>query len=232
MTESTDGDFDVAEAYAATTPDDHRELYRKWADTYESGFIASRGYIYHERVAELFVERVGAVPRRGAVVLDGAVLDVGCGTGIVGEALVSLGITAIDGIDISPEMIEKAAAKSTDADPVYRAFIEADLTQPIAIASDSYVGVISVGTFTLGHVGPEALAELFRVGAPGCVYALGINRAHFVERGFETQLDAAVAAAVITPYELTEIRMYQNDGDEHSTDTAFVARFAKTGGLG
>lgn len=216
------GDFDVAEAYEAKTPEQNRELYRKWADTYESGFITNRGYIYHERVAELYVEQLGEQK------LDGPTLDVGCGTGIVGEALAGLGVDTIDGIDISPEMIEHAAAKVRgDGAKVYNQFVEADLTQEIGIADAAYAGVISVGTFTIGHVGPEALSELFRVGAPGAHYAFGINKAHFVERGFEARLDQAVNDGTISPYELTEIRMYENDSDEHSADTAYVARFTR-----
>lgn len=217
------GDFDVVEAYAAKTPAENRELYRKWADTYESGFITSRGYVYHERVAELFVERLGDQP------LGGPTLDVGCGTGIVGEALAKLGVGAIEGIDISPDMIGHAASKTrADGSAVYAGFTEADLTKTVDLADATYAGVISVGTFTIGHVGPEALSELFRVGRPGAHYAFGINREHFVDRGFEARLDQAVSDGTITPYELAEIRMYENDVDDYSTDTAYVARFAKS----
>ena len=31
------GDFDLADAYAVETPEDNRNLYARWADTYESG---------------------------------------------------------------------------------------------------------------------------------------------------------------------------------------------------
>lgn len=218
MTQDEQRPFDVAEAYVVKSPAENRDLYRQWADTYESGFITNRGYVYHEKVAELFATNGGGGP----------VLDVGCGTGIVGEALATHGVNPIDGIDISPDMMEKARAKTSGSGAaVYRNFVEADLTQTIPIGSGTYTGVISVGTFTLGHVGPEALAELFRVGAAGAHYTFGINRAHFTERGFERHLDAAVADGTISPYELTEIRMYENEGDEHSTDTAFVAQFVR-----
>lgn len=212
-------EFDVAEAYEAKGPDENRELYRRWADTYESGFITNRGYVYHERVAALFVDRGGSGP----------VLDVGCGTGIVGEALATHGISPIDGIDISPDMMAKAAEKTHDGVGVYRSFVEADLTKAIDVPSRAYTAVISVGTFTIGHVGPEAFAELFRVGAPGARYCFGINRAHFADRGFEAHLDEAVAAGTIGAYDLTEIRMYEVDGtDEHSADTALVAQFMRS----
>ena len=34
--------------------------------------------------------------------------------------------------------------------------IEADLTEPIALADDRYAGIVSAGTFTHGHLGPAA----------------------------------------------------------------------------
>ena len=40
-----DGDFDLADAYAVETPDDNRDLYARWAATYESAFIADNGYV-------------------------------------------------------------------------------------------------------------------------------------------------------------------------------------------
>ncbi len=42
-----DGDFDLADAYAVETPDDNRNLYARWADSYESGFIKENAYQYH-----------------------------------------------------------------------------------------------------------------------------------------------------------------------------------------
>jgi len=211
-------DFDVEEAYVVKTPAENRDLYERWADTYESGFINNRGYVYHERVAQIFVERGG----------QGPVLDVGCGTGIVGEALAALGAQDVDGFDITPAMLAHAATKeTTDGTKVYRSLIEGDLLAPLDLATGSYAGIISVGTFTLGHVGPAAIDELIRIGAPGATYALGINRAHFTERGFEAKLDEIVAAGSIDNYELVEIRMYEVDADEHSADTAFVAVFTR-----
>lgn len=211
-------DFDVEDAYVKKTPAQNRDLYERWASTYESGFINNRGYVYHERVAQVFVDHGG----------QGPVLDIGCGTGIVGEALAALGVAAIDGVDITPAMLERAKAKTISDGPVYRELLEADLTQTLDIASGSYAGVISVGTFTVGHVGPEAIDELVRVGRSGAIYALGINRAHFTERGFDTKLDAIVAAGLIGAYDLIEIRMYEVDSDEYSADTAFVVVFTRT----
>jgi ubiquinone/menaquinone biosynthesis C-methylase UbiE len=59
-------------------------------------------------------------------------------------------------------MLEKARAKG-----IYTTLKRGDMTQPLGISDDTYDAAISVGTFTCGHVGPEALDELIRVTKPG-----------------------------------------------------------------
>ena len=43
------------------------------------------------------------------------VIEGGCGTGVTGAELVPLGVPVIDGIDISPEMLAKAAVKTHES---------------------------------------------------------------------------------------------------------------------
>ena len=42
---------------------------------------------------------------------DASILDLGCGTGLVGEHLHRHGYTNIDGLDLSPELLQVAQAK-------------------------------------------------------------------------------------------------------------------------
>lgn len=194
-------------AYSLETPEDNRALYGRWADTYEADFIAPRGYVYHHHVAALFAREQ---PERA-----GATLDVGCGTGIVGVALGELGFSVIDGLDLSPEMLAKSEEKG-----VYRTLVEADLTAAIPLADDVYDGVVSVGTFTHGHVGPAAIAELIRVAAPGARFALGINAEHFEAHGFAAEFDALVSAGRISPPTFEHVRIYESGTDDHADDHA------------
>lgn len=169
-------DVGLEEAYAVDGPDANRELYASWAATYETGFVVESRYVYHQQVAAVFLDNLDAY--------DQPVLDVGCGTGVVGEELVRLGVSVIDGVDISPEMLAKAQDKAYRHRPVYRTLVEADLTGPIEIANNSYDGIVSAGAFTHGHLGPQSLSELLRVARPGATCAIGINSAHFEEFGF------------------------------------------------
>lgn len=200
-------DFGLEEAYSVDGPDDNRALYKAWAATYD-GFLEQNRYIYARQVAELF--------SRQSPAQAGPVLDIGCGTGVVGEALRLLGVGMIDGLDISPEMMAEARQRTgPDGSSIYRRLIEADLTGPLDLPSDSYAGIVSAGTFTHGHVGPDALSELPRIAQPGSVCSIGINAAHFDAHGFRDHLDRYSAEGVIGGLELVLRPMYEDaDGSE------------------
>ena len=209
-------EFGLDEAYAVETPEDNRRLYAAWAATYEDSFVAAEAYVYHRRVAEIFCS--AAVPD------DGAVLDVGCGTGIVGVELLQLGISVIDGIDISPEMLAEAERKG-----VYRRLIEADLTATVDLPDGAYAGLVSAGTFTHGHLGPDALDELLRIARPGACAAIGINAAHFEDLGFRRKLDGCREVGIIDGYELVAAPIYAGDPGDDLDRLAWVAVFTAAG---
>lgn len=220
----------LADAYALKTPADSRRLYARWAATYESEFVALNRYVIPDRVAEVFADVARDVAGGGA---EGPVLDVGCGTGLLGVALVrdAAGEGAewmIDGVDISPEMLAVAATKMRpDGRRLYRHLIEADLTASVDIADGSYAGVLSSGTFTHGHLGPDALSELIRFGRSGAIFAIGINAEHFAAMGFADQLAKESAAGTITDLDPRSVDMYL-PGSEHVGATAIVAVFRRT----
>lgn len=206
--------FDLDDAYAVRTPEDNRRLYGAWADSYESGFVEAKRYVYHRRVAELFV--AGTSP-------SGPVLDVGCGTGIVGAELREHGLTVIDGIDISPEMLELARLKQDRGGrAVYRNLINADLTSSLPLADRGYAGLVSAGTFTHGHLGPGALAELLRVAASGARLAIGVNAAHWIDAGFPAWWDAAVARERIAQYRIETVPVYEDSDPANLDDYSHI----------
>lgn len=207
------------DAYSLETPDDNRRLYRSWASTYESDFMVNHGYVYPARVVAVFAAR--ATPD------DQPVLDVGCGTG-VGAVDLAAAVNerwVVDGLDISPEMLGVAGEKADDEGPLYRSLIEADLTTSLDIGDAEYGSVMSAGTFTHGHVGPEAVAELIRIIRPGGLLCLGINSEHYGSRGFDRMFEAHAEAGRIEPHELEQIDMYDapSGAHEHADDTALVA---------
>ena len=200
---------DVTAAYALRTPEDSVRLYRDWAGTYEDGFAAEQDYVYPQRLAEFYAAE--ADPGE-------PVLDVGAGTGLVGRALRTLGVETVDGLDISPDMLEVARARGG-----YRALIEADVTRPLSIADGAYGGLVSAGTFTHGHVGPDPLPELLRTVAEGARITLGVNAAHFEAEGFAAAFDRLAAEGLITPVRYVEIPVYGPRATHaHKHDTALI----------
>lgn len=205
---------DLHAAFALRSPDDCLRLYRDWAATYDASFAAEMEYRLPAHVAGAFVAAGGTGP----------VLDVGAGTGLLAEALRGLGCKAeIDGIDLSPPMLARARGKG-----IYRSLIEADVTRPLPLQG-GYRGIVSSGTFTHGHVGPEALGPMLAVAAPGALFALSINLRVWTAAGFDTAL--AALGGQVRDMQMIEVAIYgaaaaRLDPD-HADDRAMIVLFRK-----
>ncbi|SDE32022.1 class I SAM-dependent DNA methyltransferase [Ruegeria marina] len=204
---------DLTAAYGLKTPDDNRKLYAEWAGDYDDGFAAREDYQLPMHTARAFVAAGG----------QGPVLDVGAGTGLCGAVLSGFGVGPLDATDISAEMLAQAMRKD-----IYRDAIEADLNLGIPVPRDSYSGVVSSGTFTHGHLGPEVLHALLRVARPGAQFAISINAAHFVEKGFDFAL-RRMAQGQIENLKLPQVRIYGDlAAGPHKDDMAYIALFEKS----
>jgi predicted TPR repeat methyltransferase len=202
-------------AYSLKSPEDSKRLYAKWAQTYDREFADHMGYALPSRVADTFVSVVGSEK-------IGRVLDVGAGTGLVGQRLAAHGLVRIDALDISVEMLAVAASKGC-----YNAMIEGDLMGCLPIAADTYDFIISAGTFTHGHVDAAALDELLRITKPGALFCLSINSAYFVLAGFEAAF--ARLAGRIHDLELRPVQFYlEGATGPHAKDHGVIALFRKS----
>ncbi|MCY4395132.1 MAG: methyltransferase domain-containing protein [Rhodospirillaceae bacterium] len=172
-------------AYEARTTDETRDLYDRWAETYDTELIDENDYAQPLRCAEMLsrylTDRLAQI------------LDVGCGTGLSGAALSEAGYRTIDGCDLSPGMLAKARGTG-----VYRRLFEADLNVPPLDAGDgAYGAAAAVGVFSFSHVQPDALDDILRVLAPGAPLIIGLNE-HFYDEGTLTgKLDVLNAAGRI-----------------------------------
>jgi SAM-dependent methyltransferase len=205
------GKPDLEAAYSLSSPDDNRKLYRDWAATYDEDFARRGGYRFPCLIAEAFKQAGGTGP----------VIDIGCGTGLVADYLPT--DLEIDGLDISPEMLTEAARKGR-----YRDLIEADLTRSLAIPDTAYGGLTSAGTFTHGHVGPDALWELMRILRSGSVCAISGNPAFFEKAKFGETFDKLVDQGIISHPEITEEPIYDKSAsppEGHENDIGYVIVF-------
>lgn len=201
-------DYDLDKAYEIDGAEDARALYGRWAETYDDSFGEGWGYIAPREIAQLF---------RAEMSGDEPVLDIGAGTGLLAEHLPDL---TVDAIDITPEMLEKARAKG-----IYRDLYEGDLLQPLSFADSTYGGVISCGTFTHGHVGPECLPELLRITRPGALFVCGTIAPVLDGARFGSVLAQLVARGRIEPVRFQEIAIYEGQDHPHAKDRGLVMVF-------
>ena len=160
------------DAYSLKTPEDSIKLYKKWAKTYDQDFALNSNYLSPKKISIFF--------NKHAKNTDTPILDVGAGTGLVGEFLFRIGNKKIIGIDISSEMLEQAKLKGC-----YSSLMEVDVTKKIPLKNNSIGAIVSAGTFTHGHVGPDAFDELLRITKPGGLFVLSINSKVFIKGGFQ-----------------------------------------------
>ena len=219
MRDDSDPIINLEDAYALQTPEDNLALYRKWASTYDSDFAQRNKYVYPKSIAAICANQVNTTSQL-------SILDIGCGTGIVGTCLSELlPASTIDGVDISPEMLHVASTKSrVDSKPVYDQLFEADLTKPISFTNTKYDVAISAGTFTHGHLGPDALINILGGVRSGGRMVVGINKEHYRVNGFETALQEATARKLISAPTFIEVQIY-DEGSPHYGDLALVTTF-------
>ena len=207
-------DTGLTGALGLTGPEACLAYYRDWAVNYDQGFATEMQYLLPAHVAAAFLGARG----------QGPVLDVGAGTGLLAQALQTMGFDdAIDAVDFSVEMLERAAEKR-----VYAGLFQADITKPLSLPR-RYGGVVSSGTFTAGHVGPEALPHLLAVVRPQAQFALSINRRVWTAAGFDTALEGLAEQKRITDLHQIEVEVYGAAAAaldaEHAGDRALIALF-------
>ena len=158
-----------------TADDSAHEVYEAWAPTYEQDLIEGYGYNAHRIGAHALAE--------AGVDRSSAVIDMGCGTGLVAQCLRDEGFSCIDGADASPEMLQVAKSKG-----VYRNLLHVDLTAPDALAPKTYAAGVAVGVFGGGHIGPQHLACFAGPIQPGGLIALFANGIPFIEDNYAEHL--------------------------------------------
>ncbi len=96
------------------------------------------------------------------------ILDIGCGTGIIGSLLSKRGYTNIHGLDLSEKMLEKAEEKK-----VYNKLINAAVTaKRLDIPTGSYDALLGAGAITSGYIKPDAMDEVVRLVKSGKMLAV------------------------------------------------------------
>ena len=134
------------------------------------------GYIGPETAAAIL---------KNYVPTDSRVLDAACGSGLTGSAMKTLGYTRIDGIDISPRLLE--IAERTGA---YQQLGRVDMQQfPFPFSDGQYDAVMFIGALTYFETN-EVLRELCRIVRSGGHVVFSQRDDIMRDRSYGTQLDA------------------------------------------
>ena len=201
------------DAYPVKTPPDNIKLYKGWASSNYDDFAKKNDY----RSPVLISNYYDKYSNKN----DVPVLDVGAGTGLIAEVMNKKNTIDIDAIDISPEMLESAKSKNC-----YNKLLEADLTKNLDIDNNYYGAIVSAGTFTHGHIGPNALDELLRVTKPSGLFVITIHSKVYVNQNFEQKFQDINEQ--ITDLTFHEEKAYGNNPDkDHGNDTVFITVFRK-----
>jgi predicted TPR repeat methyltransferase len=180
---------------------DAREVadrYDAWAQSYDDD-LASWSYQAPSMVAETVATR-----HPGA----GSVLDVGCGTGLVGRALRARGFAGqILGLDISQASLEIAQQSGA-----YDSLEQADLQQRLAMEDDSVDAVVCVGVMTYLPEVETVWREFARLARPQGIVVVTQREDLWHERECQAVVDRLEDDGVWTPLEITGPAPYLPEG--------------------
>jgi 2-polyprenyl-3-methyl-5-hydroxy-6-metoxy-1,4-benzoquinol methylase len=203
----------LAGAYSLKNPEDHVEYYGRIAKDYDTKFAGNMGYIYPKEIAKKILEIRNEI--------SGKICDIGCGTGLVAECLKNADQTlVIDGVDVSQEMLEVARNKK-----IYNSLYAVDLTADTYKIPTDYSAIISAGTFTHGHLGPEPIRSLIKYCKNNAQCFIGVNQVHFDEKHFASFLNNMIEEKIIANLSITELTIYLNQESEYRSDKALLCYF-------
>ena len=184
-------------AYDLDDVDTGQQLYVEWADTYDTTMLDGLGYVSPRLVAEALAAHTHHT--------SAPVLDIGCGTGLVGQECARRGFTTIDGLDLSMAMMDVAARRG-----VYRHLMEGDLRGTLPLADGAYAAAVCAGTFTSGHVDAACIPEVLRTIRPGGLLVCTVHHAVWEPLGFAAAFARLLDDGRLDEVLVDEVGYYQN----------------------
>ena len=154
--------------------EDLQVVYKEWAPAYDHDNDNLLGTVSQPLSVQIFQEYIKDKLLR--------IIDVGCGTGLVGVELEKGGFSNFDGIDISQEMIDIAKQRS------YSKLLIGSLNDSLPCENNEYDAALCVGVFTHGHVSSDRLDELVRIVKSGGIICFTVNEGVYDSYGFDSKI--------------------------------------------
>ena len=167
--------FDKLDIYKLKTSRELLQYYQGWADNnkYNKDMVDWNYTAPQETVSIL---------KKYAFNKNFKILDAGCGTGLVGIELKKYGYSNIEGVDFSQSMLNLVPQG------IYKKIEKIDLNKPLKFKDNMYDVLMCVGTFTYGHVKPQALDELIRITKNKGFICFTVNEGIYEEYGFDNKI--------------------------------------------
>eukprot|EP00349_Pseudokeronopsis_sp_Brazil_P004190 CAMPEP_0202965590 /NCGR_PEP_ID=MMETSP1396-20130829/9510_1 /ASSEMBLY_ACC=CAM_ASM_000872 /TAXON_ID= /ORGANISM="Pseudokeronopsis sp., Strain Brazil" /LENGTH=278 /DNA_ID=CAMNT_0049688349 /DNA_START=239 /DNA_END=1075 /DNA_ORIENTATION=- len=156
------------------------EQYNETAENYEQIYLRV-GFNDPQKCAELAFEAISENKETAKI------LDVGCGTGLVGKYLGEFGVVNIDGIDGSSGMLAKANEKQ-----VYKSLQEFFITTPEAFPEQytaQYDVVVASGVFAEGHLDNTGFDVIMKACKVGGVHRVRDSCQYLSEYGYQNKIN-------------------------------------------
>jgi len=172
MKKDVDNKLDI---YKLTTSEELLKYYHDWTkkNKYNQDMVNWKYTAPQESVSVL---------KKYALNKKCKILDAGCGTGLVGIELKKYGYSNIEGVDFSQHMLDLVPPD------IYKKIKKIDLNKPLEFEANIFDVIMCVGTFTYGHVKPQALDELIRVTKNKGLICFTINEGIYEEYGFDNKI--------------------------------------------
>ena len=162
--------------YKLKTTDEVMKYYDEWGekDKYNKDMV-EWNYTGPQETVDVF--------RRYTENKEMLIFDAGCGTGLVGLQLKKFGFKYFHGADLSQKLLDTVPKQ------LYQKLIKVDLNKPIDVKDNFYDATMCVGTFTFGHVKPQALDEFVRVTKKDGLICFTINEGIYKDYGFDKKIE-------------------------------------------
>lgn len=185
-----------------------RDYYDGWTSSYDDD-VTEMGYRAPQMAAELLRERADS---------DAQILDAGCGTGLVGQALKAEGFHDVVGVDLSPESLDLAAQTKA-----YRALTEVDFTDlPTDMVEASFSALVSIGVLSYLPDVESVMREFCRIVEPSGTIIVTQRTDLYDQRDTGAIFDRLEADGTWKIVTITEPRPYLPDlADWESIDVRF-----------
>ena len=162
--------------YSSKNNQELLERYDQWAKEYDTDVEQKEDYQAPKTTANFFTKYVPKTSK---------VLDVGAGTGLMGQLLNILGYDNLVAMDLSKGMLDIARQKG-----VYRELDQMVLGETLDYATDSFDAAISTGVFTAAHAPVSSFDEIVRIVRPEGYVVFTLSIDSYENAGFKEKFEA------------------------------------------